>query len=61
MYRKLSEVEVVGPPEATETLVNKINTEHVCTVLICVSSCVLINKINAEDVDLGQQDQHRTY
>lgn len=29
VYRKLSEVEVAGPPEATEALVNKINTEHV--------------------------------
>ena len=28
-YRKLSEVEITGPPEATETLMNKINTEHV--------------------------------
>jgi len=27
--RKLSEVETVGPPEATEASVNKINAEHV--------------------------------
>ena len=35
-YRKLSEVEVVGPPETTEALVSKINMEHVCTVLMCI-------------------------
>ena len=28
--RKLAEVEITGPPEATESVLNKINTEHVC-------------------------------
>ena len=29
LCRKLAEVEIIGSPEATESVFNKINTEHV--------------------------------
>ena len=29
LYRKLAEVEIIGSPEASESVLNKINTEHV--------------------------------
>lgn len=42
LCRKLSEVEVAGPPETTETLINKINSEHVSishVLLVLIAFC----------------------
>lgn len=40
--RKLSEVEVAGPPEVTEASINKINTEHVRKYCMCLVSAHFI-------------------